>query len=128
MPIPVIYAVWMVVSRLAVATYHAAQDKQTRGAIYLAAMIISGGTVFYRVVEGWAWLDAFYFTVITLTTVGYGDLSPQTPLGKLFTVAYLLLGLGLIGSFLAIIGSRSFTTHSKDVLSEPVHLPSNDGE
>lgn len=62
----------------------------------LASTLLALGTVFYRFVEGWSWLDSFYFCVITLATVGYGDFSPQTSIGKLFTVVYIFLGIGLL--------------------------------
>lgn len=64
------------------------------------ALITSGvlgiGSVFYHFVEGWSWLDSLYFCVITLATVGYGDFSPQTPLGKIFTMVYIFIGIGLL--------------------------------
>jgi voltage-gated potassium channel len=46
-------------------------------------------------VEKWGLLDAFYFAVVSMATVGYGDLSPQTGLGKLITIAFLLVGIGI---------------------------------
>ena len=52
-----------------------------------------------------AWLlDGF--SVITLATVGYGDFAPRTTLGKLFTVGYVLVGVGLLGSFLSFLPTR----------------------
>lgn len=53
------------------------------------------GATFYHFVEKLPWVDAIYFTAITLTTVGYGDISPKTNFGKMFTVFYLLVGLTL---------------------------------
>jgi voltage-gated potassium channel len=50
------------------------------------------GTLFYSLQEGWSLIDAFYFNVTTLTTVGLGDLTPKTPIGKLFTVGYIFRG------------------------------------
>ena len=53
------------------------------------------GTFFYRSVEGWSWIDSLYFSVTTVSTVGIGDLAPQTDFGKLFTVAYIFVGVGV---------------------------------
>ncbi len=76
------------------------QDKEYRSLLYTTLFIVGGGAVFYRVVEGWSWVDAFYFCVVTLTTTGFGDLSPQTDLGKIFTIFYLIVGIGIILSFI----------------------------
>ena len=60
--------------------------------IYVVVLILVGGTL-YHWLEGWDWLDSFYFVVITLTTVGYGDFSPTTPLTKIITIFYGLNGI-----------------------------------
>jgi hypothetical protein len=68
--------------------------------------ILAGGTIFYRRVEGWSWLDALYFCVITLTTIGYGDLHPTQPLSKMFTIGYIFLGLGTLASFINVLAEE----------------------
>ena len=101
--IPVLFAIWLMSGRVRRAAWRALKEPETRGLVYATLLIVGAGTIFYRVVEGWGWVDAFYFTVVTLTTVGYGDLAPQTDLGKLFTVFYILVGLGILGGFIALI-------------------------
>ena len=64
-----------------------------------AVVLITGGTFFFHAVEKWSWLDAYYFCVVTLTTVGYGDIVPKTPLGKFATTIYIILGVGIIAAF-----------------------------
>lgn len=67
-----------------------------RSALLLAALVLLSGTIFYRTVEGWSWIDAFYFCAMTAATVGVADMSPQTDIGKLFTVLFLFVGVGVI--------------------------------
>ena len=66
-------------------------------------VVLGIGTVFYRFVEGFSWIDAYYFSVVTLATVGYGDLAPRTPAGKLFTTFYIFVGVGLLATFFSFL-------------------------
>ncbi|MEP3048436.1 MAG: potassium channel family protein [Roseibium sp.] len=81
--------------RLFKAIYRSWKKPELRSGLLLAFLILSSGTIFYRTVEGWSWIDALYFSVTTISTVGLGDLSPQTDVGKLFTVVYILVGVGV---------------------------------
>lgn len=60
-----------------------------------AAVVVVGG-VGYALLEGWSWTDAFYMAIITITTVGFGEVHPLTPAGKLFTSVLILLGVATI--------------------------------
>ncbi|WP_439524179.1 potassium channel family protein [Marivita sp.] len=57
--------------------------------------IVATGTAFFRWAEGWSWLDSYFFTVVTLSTVGYGSLVPATALGKIGTTVFIFVGLGV---------------------------------
>lgn len=65
-----------------------------------AAAVLAIGTVAFRLLEDWSWVDAFYFSVIAATTVGFGDLSPTSDASKLFSVLYIASGLSIIAVFL----------------------------
>lgn len=79
--------------------------------IGLLLAIIAIGTVFYRFVEDWSWLDAYFFTVITLSTVGYGSLVPATAIGKIGTTILIFVGLGIFAA--AIQQLSHFTIHRR---------------
>lgn len=71
-------------------------DRTTRGVFIYIFVVIAIGAVVYHWLEGWDWLDSFYFVVITLTTIGYGDLVPTQPITKLITIFYGLNGVILL--------------------------------
>jgi hypothetical protein len=73
--------------------------------ILLVVAIAGGGVVYWRV-EDLAPLDAVYLSVITLTTVGYGDPAPATGVGKAFTAAFVLLGMGILLAFLSAMAAQ----------------------
>ena len=90
------------------------KDKEYRDLLITTGLIIAIGTVVYRLLEGWSWIDSIYFCVITLTTIGYGDFSPQTDAGKLFTIFYILVGLGIILSFINTVYTHYLDVKTKD--------------
>lgn len=57
------------------------------------------GTIVYHFVEKFPWVDAYYFCVVTLATVGYGDYVPHTTTGKVFTTFYIFAGVGILATF-----------------------------
>jgi voltage-gated potassium channel len=69
----------------------------------LAVVLLLGfGTFFYHFQEHFSFVNSFYFCVVTLATVGYGDLVPKTNLGKLVTTAYIFAGVGMIATFFTV--------------------------
>ncbi len=62
----------------------------------LIALIILGGTLGYSFLEGWDFFDSFYMTIITLTTVGFGEVHPLSRVGRLFTVVLIVGGVGAV--------------------------------
>jgi voltage-gated potassium channel len=64
------------------------------------------GTITFHFLEKWSWISSFYFSVVTLATVGYGDLTPTTDFSRLITAIYILVGASIALASLGIIGSR----------------------
>lgn len=89
------------------------RDTAYRDLLLTTFVILGAGTVFYHYVEEWRWLDSLYFSVITLTTIGYGDFSPQTDAGKIFTLLYILVGVGIILSFINTVFIHYSETREK---------------
>jgi len=54
------------------------------------------GTLAFHLLEGWSILDSLYVTVQTVTTVGFGDLTPRTALGRAFSTVFMMLGVGIV--------------------------------
>jgi voltage-gated potassium channel Kch len=82
----------------------ALQNQRVRLLMQLTGSVILIATIFYRWVEGWGWLDALFFSVVTISTVGYGELVPETAAGKIFTMVYIFCGIGL---FVAAAGAMA---------------------
>ncbi|NNC91512.1 MAG: two pore domain potassium channel family protein [Acidimicrobiia bacterium] len=82
-------------------------DPQFRALAFLVVVLLITGTAFYWRFEQWTVLDSLYFSVITLTTVGYGDLAPTRAPTKVFTIVYVLVGLGILVSFLSIVAGHA---------------------
>lgn len=87
-----------------------------RRVIYILAVILLflfGGATFYHYAEGWRYLDAIYFSAYTMTTVGYGDITPKTDLGKIFSIFYMFAGVAI-----ALYGLSVIAAHFVEVREE----------
>tara|TARA_B110000503_G_scaffold138332_2_gene224321 strand:+ start:1114 stop:1458 length:345 start_codon:yes stop_codon:yes gene_type:complete len=87
------------------------KDDEYRDLLFTTIVILIAGTLIYHFLEGWSYIDSLYFSVVTLTTIGYGDFAPQTDAGKLFTILYIITGIGMILSFINTI--QHHYTHMK---------------
>ena len=68
-----------------------------RLSLFFLFFLIGVGTLGYYFLEGWSLVDAFYMTLITVTTVGFGEIHPLTPTGRIFTSLLILFGVGTMG-------------------------------
>ncbi len=64
------------------------------------------GTIFYWRFEDWTIIQALYFSVVTLTTVGYGDLTRPPMESQIFTIVYILTGLGVLVALLSSVAQQ----------------------
>jgi voltage-gated potassium channel len=96
------------------------------GKVILAsvAVLLAVGTVVYSILEGWSLLDSLYFSVVTLATVGYGDLTPTTDIAKLFTIGYILTGIGIVAAFASEVAKHRIPPgHIDPATGLPVAAP-----
>ncbi|NWG17022.1 MAG: NAD-binding protein [Chloroflexi bacterium] len=70
-------------------------QRQIRAALAAIALVIIIGVIGYMVIEQMSLLDAAWETVVTLATVGYGDIVPRTPQGRIFTILLIIMGLSV---------------------------------
>lgn len=68
--------------------------RQLRAAFIAMAIILPAATIGFVLIEGMSLLDAIWLTVITLATIGYGDIYARTELGRAFTILLVFSGLG----------------------------------
>ena len=81
------------------ATYRRTRRHLIGGVIALGGVLVSG-IFWYKLVEGWTWLDAIYMSVITLATVGFAEVQPLGARGRIFTIVLILMGVVVIGYIL----------------------------
>lgn len=87
-------------------TMESLQDSQPATIAFgLVLSYIAAGTLFYWQATGWDLLQSLYFVIVTLTSVGYGDLAPVGEGVRLFTAMYILFGVGILGTALGEVVS-----------------------
>ena len=84
------------------------------GAIFVA---ISFGAFGFFFIEGFSLLDSFYLATETVTTVGYGDVTPKSPLGRVFAIAFMLIGVGTVLYSLTVLAQAVIQSEIFEALS-----------
>jgi len=82
---------------------------QLRWALVALIVLFAGATIGYVVIDGFSWLDAAYMTVITLSTVGYGEVHHLDSAGRLFTIGVIIASFGTL-VYAAAMVTELFTT------------------
>jgi voltage-gated potassium channel len=72
--------------------------------LYILIGIVAVGTAGFMMTEGLSIEDAFYFSIVTVTTVGYGDISPVTTAGKVLSIFLIITG---VGTFLGVVANAT---------------------
>jgi len=83
-------------------------------AFVLVVILLTIGTLYYSHAERWSLVDSFYFSTMTLTTIGYGDLAPTGDWAKIFTSIYAIFGIGIMLYILSsVVGVSIFSQERK---------------
>jgi len=80
--------------------------------------LVGIGTVVFWYLEPFTWIQAFYFAVSTMTTVGYGDLVPSNDGTRLVAAIYMLVSVSLYVSFITFLGSHLLELRTKQLLEK----------
>jgi len=86
-------------------------------AIVTIFLLLGIGTMVYHRLEGWGYIESFYFSVVSVTTIGYGDLHPTSDISRLFTAIYLLVGVATVLTALGIIGTAYIEGRERQVVT-----------
>merc|ERR1719210_176357 len=73
--------------------------------LMLFAVPVTIGTIFFAYNEDWPWLHAFYWSICTCTTVGYGDLQLRKESSRIFSIFFILIGFAFMGAAIGNIGA-----------------------
>lgn len=84
----------------------------------LGSWIFIGTVSFHKLEDGWSWIDSFYFSVVTVTTVGYGDLYPTNEGARLFASFFILFGVAIMTASLGYIGTSLLKKREQRILKK----------
>lgn len=87
-------------------------------AVILMIIVLAAGILGYRFLSDLSWLDAFYMTVITVTTVGFSEVSPLSVEAKIFTAFLIISSIFIFGFAISVITEYILSRNSLDVLKK----------
>ncbi len=86
-------------------------ERQLKKIPALLIGVITFGVIGYMLIEGWSFLDALYMTITTISTVGYNEVQPLTTIGRVFTIALIVLGVGVFFFIITILAEYIIAGH-----------------
>jgi voltage-gated potassium channel len=86
-----------------------------RGLLMLGLVLVIG-TMGYMVIEAWHLLDSLYMTVITITTVGYGEIRAVDEIGRIFTILLIFMGMGIMAYTLGMVAQNMVELQVRSIL------------
>ncbi len=89
-----------------------------RFCILLLLSVMAYGTVGYRVIEGWSWLDSLYMTVITISTVGFTEVRQLDAAGRVHTILLIICGVGTVATTLSVLFEQLFHRQLKIIMEK----------
>ena len=85
-------------------------------ALFLVLVVLVFGVTGYRFISDYSWIDAFYMTIITVTTVGFSEVRPMEAEGKLFTIILILSSVVIVGFAISVITEYILSRNSLELL------------
>lgn len=87
-------------------------------ALFLVVIVLLFGVLGYRFISDYSWIDALYMTIITVTTVGFSEVRPMGPEGKIFTVLLILTSVFTVGFAISVVTEYILSRNSLQILKK----------
>jgi voltage-gated potassium channel len=97
------------------------RDPGSRIPLLWAGSTLVFGAFAFHWIERWSYLDALYFCVVSLATVGYGDLAPETPFGRAFAIVYIINGVAILLALfdrIRVVRGRRFVSREQQAIED----------